>query len=139
MKLFTGIPISSGIIIGPLYRYEKVDMVIPHYEIKEFESEIQRFTNALRTTSDQLEGFYKKLLKQTTKENAEIFHAQKLMLEDVEYLTAVHKEIREGKNAEAAVENSLNSFLCLDSIYRLLQPAVISPQAQQPSLSLTTL
>jgi phosphotransferase system enzyme I (PtsI) len=111
MKLISGIPASYGIAIGPAFVFERVEMVIDSFPIDDPEAELQRFEDAKEETRLQLNKAYQMTLEDVGEEAAEIFNAQKMMLDDPELNSAVKAEI-EGKkiNIESALFETAETF-----------------------------
>ncbi len=102
-KIFHGISASPGIAIGPVFRYTDPDLTIPSYKIQDLDSELERFDVALATASVQLTELQTKAESEASAEEAAIFNAHSLFLQDPTLISAVHEAIREqGSNAEAA-------------------------------------
>jgi len=79
-----GIAAASGITIGPAYRIGKEEFVIPKQEIKpeEVPLQIQLFEEALIQTRKEIIALQKRIAVDMGQEQAEIFDAHLLVLED---------------------------------------------------------
>ncbi len=81
---FQGIGVSSGVIIGKVFRLEKMT-----YDIKpswvhdaEVDQEVARFLDAVQTAKDQLLSIRKKIESLADSEQVRIIDAHLLILED---------------------------------------------------------
>ena len=111
MKSISGIPASYGIAIGPAYVFNRVEIVIKPCNIQEPEAELKRFAEARETTLQQLDEAYLKAKEDLGEEAAEIFSAQKLMLEDPELLTTVKSRVEsELINVETALFEAAENY-----------------------------
>jgi phosphotransferase system enzyme I (PtsI) len=105
MKSITGIPASYGIAIGPAFVFNRAEMVIPTCSIDDPAAEWKRFETACEETRAQLDQAYQKAHQDLGEEAAEIFNAQKLMLDDPELITTVKTRV---ENELIGVEQALH-------------------------------
>ena len=94
MKTFTGIPASSGIAAARAFVYtEEETSEIPHYSITEAEipSEWERLQKAIGEAAGEVKALHERASRQMSREQAGIFQAYLLMLEDVEF----HEQLRD--------------------------------------------
>ncbi len=122
MKKFTGKSVYKGVAMGPLTVMKKVDDQVKRSKIEDAEAEIARVTDAIGTSQGQLKKLYDKALKEVGEANAAIFEVHQMMLEDDDYLDAIHSMIRtEMVNAEYAVavtgDNFAEMFANMDDDY----------------------
>lgn len=84
MIVLKGIPASPGIAMGQAVLFNSEELAIPRREISENEisSEMLRFEEALIRTRHQIRDIQKRLAQQLGHEQAEIFNAHLLVLED---------------------------------------------------------
>ena len=88
MKTFTGIPASSGIAAAKALVYvENERLSIPHFSITEAEipAEWERLQKALKEAAGELRDLHKRAKSQMGREQADIFKAQLLMLDDDDF------------------------------------------------------
>ncbi len=98
-----GIPAAPGIAIGPAYIVDKQDFIVPPRAImdKEVPIEIARFEEALIKTREEISELKKKISSEMEGQNAQIFDAHLLVLEDRMLVEEVVKRIkREKQSAE---------------------------------------
>lgn len=113
MKTISGIPASYGIAIGPAFVYGQADLEIKTFPIVDPEAEWHRFVEAREETCCQLDEAYQVAKVDCGEEAAEIFNAQKMMLQDPELIGMVRKRLEEDLiNIEAALYETAESFAC---------------------------
>jgi phosphotransferase system enzyme I (PtsI) len=95
MKSITGIPASYGIAIGPAFVFDRAEIVIPECSIDDPVAEWKRFETACESTRAQLDQAFQKAHQDLGEEAAEIFSAQKLMLDDPELINTVKKRVED--------------------------------------------
>jgi phosphoenolpyruvate-protein phosphotransferase/dihydroxyacetone kinase phosphotransfer subunit len=88
------VPVSPGIAIGPLFFVETGDIEIPAQEISDPSKEKEKLRRAIDTAKAELARDEAALRQSLGNEEAEIFHAQALVLEDPELLEASEKAIQ---------------------------------------------
>ena len=111
MKSITGIPASYGIAIGSAFIFNRTEIVIPTCSIDDPEAEWDRFEDACDKTRQQLDQAYLKAKEDLGEEAAEIFTAQKLMLEDPELINTVKTRVEnELINIETALFETAESY-----------------------------
>ena len=100
---FYGISASPGIAYGPVFVYRKTELEIPEYNIDEdkIAAEFQRFEQALLITRDQITKIRDEVEADLGAEEARIFDAHLLVLEDQALITETEREIKStGRNVE---------------------------------------
>ncbi len=122
MQVVTGKSILNGIAIGPLRIYRKTEAKAAEKSNRTAEEERARFEAAAEQAREQLSGLYDKALKEVGEENAAIFEIHQMMLEDEDYVDAIHEIIESrGATAEYAVsvtgENFAATFAAMDDAY----------------------
>ncbi len=111
MEKITGIPASYGIAIGPAFVFGHEELVIETNTIADAQAELKRYKLAREETTRQLDHAFEVTLKECGEEAAEIFNAQKMMLEDPELVGAVTKRVEnELVNVEAALLETAELF-----------------------------
>ncbi|MDR2094803.1 MAG: phosphoenolpyruvate--protein phosphotransferase [Treponema sp.] len=97
MKKFIGIPASPGIVIGNAFLYlENENGEIPRYGIKknQVDSEWKRLLSAFEEAADEIRGLQEKAEIEISREQAAIFAAHLLMLEDEELLGEIQERLK---------------------------------------------
>ena len=130
MKQFRGKSVYKGIVLGPVVVLKNNDFQVKRKKIEDAESEIERLKQAGEKAQEQLQGLYDKAVKEVGEASAAIFEVPQMMLEDEDYLDAIHNMIRtEHVNAEYAVamtgDNFSEMFASMDDDYMKARSADI--------------
>ena len=130
MKQFRGKSVYKGIVLGPVVVLKNNDFQVKRKKIEDAESEIERLKQAGEKAQEQLQGLYDKAVKEVGEASAAIFEVHQMMLEDEDYLDAIHNMIRtEHVNAEYAVamtgDNFSEMFASMDDDYMKARSADI--------------
>ena len=111
MEKYTGKAVYKGITMGEILVLRKDDDLVKRDRIDNSEAEIERFTKARDQASAQLGELYEKAVKEVGESSAAIFEIHQMMLEDEDYLDAIHNMITtEQVNAEYAVAKTGENF-----------------------------
>jgi len=111
MKSISGIPASYGIAIGSAFVFDRAEIVIEPHTIEDPAAEWLRFEKAREDTRSQLDEAYQVTIEDLGEEEAEIFNAQKLMLDDPELINTVKSRVEnELINIEFALYETAESF-----------------------------
>ncbi len=113
MLILTGKPVSDGIGIGPLALFRRAEVSTEVRPVSDREAELARFREARDSAAGQLQALYTRALETMGEENAAIFEIHQMMLEDDEYTEGVENRIKEGLNAEAAVEQTAQELAAI--------------------------
>jgi phosphotransferase system enzyme I (PtsI) len=113
--VYTGIPVSRGIVFGPLHVVARGFSAPEVHPIGNVAREVERFQKALRRTTKQLDGLRSHMESLSGNEESRIFEAHMLVLEDPIVLVGVPEAIEERRqNAEycfyAVMQNQLESM-----------------------------
>ncbi|MDR3167997.1 MAG: phosphoenolpyruvate--protein phosphotransferase [Treponema sp.] len=98
MKKFTGIPVSAGIVIGRAFLYLEDDFPeIPCYAIQknQVESEWKRLLTAYEEAGEEIRSLHERASREMAREEADIFQAHLLMLEDPEFQDQIKDRLKE--------------------------------------------
>ncbi len=98
-----GIGAAEGIAIGPIFRYEPLELEIPKRAPDAPEAEIERFLAAREQAQGELEALQQQLAETTDEETAAIFEAHAMLAMDPSFKKQVEAIINEGNLAEQAV------------------------------------
>lgn len=111
---FKGLPLSPGVALAPVCLFNErrhVSLPVANVTDKEVRSEGERFRKALAVVRERLALLMKEVEKRVGKAEAEIFAAQKMILEDPLLIQRITDHIRSKNfNAEKAVISSLDFF-----------------------------
>ncbi|MBE6115002.1 MAG: phosphoenolpyruvate--protein phosphotransferase [Erysipelotrichaceae bacterium] len=106
-----GIAVSSGIAIAQVFKFERPVLTIIRRS-SEPVVEIERLQEAIKISSEEIEGIKEKSAEKLSLEEQAIFDAHLALVNDPElYTQVVHKIEVEQINAEYAVEEVANIFI----------------------------
>lgn len=122
MQSFFGKAVYKGIVVGPVAVLRKSDSQVRRKKIEDTDTEIKRVEQAGEQAREQLQKLYDKAVKEVGEASAAIFEVHQMMLEDEDYLDAIHNMIQTEKvNAEYAVavtgDNFSEMFASMDDDY----------------------
>src|SRR6185295_12287631 len=104
---FKGLGVSEGIVIGQVLRMHDGTRHVYHWRINvaDLEAELRRFRAAVQLARQQVVAIKKQAEKRLGKDQAYIFDAHVLLLEDEKLTSDIEHQITaEHSNAEWAVE-----------------------------------
>ncbi|HEY3856777.1 MAG TPA: phosphoenolpyruvate--protein phosphotransferase [Verrucomicrobiae bacterium] len=113
-RVFKGIPVSAGICQGKIFVLHKPQTEIPKYDVAESDllQEIKRFEHALRLTRNQIIEVQQKVSQALNAQEASIFDAHLLVLEDPTLIESVNAAIYSRKiNVEAAFQEFADTYI----------------------------
>ncbi len=122
MLKLSGKSVYKGIVMGPAVVLKKNDQQVVRAKITDADEELSRLGKAGEKSAGQLQYLYEKAVKEVGESGAAIFEIHQMMLEDDDYLEAIHNMIRtEMVNAEYAVavtgDNFAEMFANMDDDY----------------------
>ena len=122
MLKLSGKAVYKGIVLGKITVLKKKEHQIKREKITDAEAEIEKLEYAGRKAQEQLKKLYDKAVKEVGEASAAIFEVHQMMLEDEDYLDAIHNMIRtEMVSAEYAVavtgDNFSEMFANMDDDY----------------------
>ena len=112
-SVFDGIPVSSGVCHGPVFVVGTKSFNVPRYSVSEeaVAGEIQRFKQALVKTREELQMIQRELCSKVETNEAGIFDAHLLVLEDQTIIDEVTRLVSEEfLNVEAAFDQITQKF-----------------------------
>ena len=111
MLKFSGKSVYKGIVLGPAAVLKKTDQQVRRVKITDVDEELHRLLLACEKSKEQLRKLYEKAVKEVGETSAAIFEVHEMMLEDEDYLDAIHSMIRtELVNAEYAAAVTRDNF-----------------------------
>ena len=130
MMWFSGKTVYKGIQMGPVLVLKGNDSQVKRDKIQDADAEVERVGLAVEKAQQQLGKLYDKAVKEVGETSAAIFEVHQMMLEDEDYLDAIHNMIRtEMVNAEYAVavtgDNFSEMFAGMDDDYMKARAADI--------------
>lgn len=105
-----GIPAAPGLAHGRTIIVTQEKLEIPHYEIEDAEGETERLMAACEQGKEELSAFKEDVSGRSQSDEAQIFEAHRMILEDVALLDRARKAIQGGINAEKAWTDSIEYF-----------------------------
>ncbi len=122
MWKLSGKAVYKGIVMGPVAVLKKDGQQVKRIKITDAEAELARLQKAGEKAQSQLQKLYDKAVKEVGEASAAIFEVHQMMLEDEDYLDAIHNMIRtEMVNAEYAAavtgDNFSEMFAGMDDDY----------------------
>ena len=130
MTKYVGKSVYKGIAMGKVLVLGKEEDMVKREKIEDADAEIARLDNAIEKAQKQLQDLYEKAVKEVGEASAAIFEVHQMMMEDEDYLDAIHSMIRtENINAEFAVattgDNFSEMFAAMDDDYMKARSADI--------------
>ncbi len=110
MERYIGKSVLKGVAVGRVFCYKKQDYHIEKTEITDIDGELNRVKEAIEAAKTQLTALYDKALTSVGEDHAMIFDIHRMMLEDDDYLEVIEQEVKDGTNAEYAVEMAQEQF-----------------------------
>lgn len=110
MNRYVGKSVLKGVAVGRVFCYQKQEIHIEQTKVQDVEAELSRFQKAVEKAKEQLTALYDAALANVGEDHAMIFDIHRMMLEDDDYLEAIEGAIKEGTNAEYAVEMAQDQF-----------------------------
>jgi phosphotransferase system enzyme I (PtsI) len=115
-RVFKGIPVSAGVCRGKILVLEKDESPVPHYDVKEEElaGELHRFEQALVATRHQILDVQRQVSTALNANEAGIFDAHLLVLEDPTLIDSVTSLVNTKKiNVEAAFKEFAEKYTAM--------------------------
>ncbi|MCJ7736418.1 MAG: phosphoenolpyruvate--protein phosphotransferase, partial [Anaerolineae bacterium] len=104
MRTIRGVSASRGIATGPAFQFHKTDLTFARCPITDSGTELDRFRRAVTQARSELAEIQAKAEAESGTEDAAVFEAHAMMLEDPELLDSVRESIEsEHQNAETAL------------------------------------
>lgn len=108
--ILNGIPAAPGLAHGNTVIVTQQTLDIPQHEIEDFEAEIERMVQACQQSRQEIGAMKEEVISRSMENEAEIFEAHAMILEDVALLDRAKKAIRQGTNAEKAWMDAIEFF-----------------------------
>jgi phosphoenolpyruvate-protein phosphotransferase (PTS system enzyme I) len=108
--ILTGIPAAPGLTHGKTVFLRKQELEVPQFDIDDVEQEIQRMHSACEGAKVEIVELKESVSERANRDEAAIFEAHKMILEDVVLVERAEKAIRQGTNAEKAWIDAIEYF-----------------------------
>jgi phosphotransferase system enzyme I (PtsI) len=109
MKTLTGVPVSSGIVSGKAFLYAENEFPeISRYSLRknQIETELKRLDKAIEDAMSDLKVIHERAVREMSKDQADIFAAHIMMLEDPDFIDQLHDRLKDTlQNAEWVVSD----------------------------------
>lgn len=104
---------APGISMGEVFIYNSnKNLPVEKFNIGDINAEIKRYEDAIIKARIEIENLYVKAELELGKEEAKIFHAHKLILDDPELNKRIKKEIKEEKiNSEWVIKSIIQEYI----------------------------
>jgi len=109
-----GIPASQGIAYGQVFLYLQSDLEVPEYQVEanKWDAEVARFDQALVVTRRQIQKIMAEVEKNLGQEEARIFDAHLLVLEDQALISETLREFEKTRlNVEACFDRVAGRYI----------------------------
>src|SRR5690625_4347182 len=111
-KKLHGISASEGYALGKAYKLVHPDLSFEPYKVNDVNKEIERLEKAIDESKQELQHIRQKVAKEQDEENAKIFDAHLLMINDLDLIQSIKEQItNELVNAEEALVQSMNQYI----------------------------
>ena len=105
-----GIPAAPGLAHGNTVTVTQRELEIPIYNFEDSEAEIKRLDLACQTSQKELKVLKDNVSSRAKSNEAEIFEAHRMILEDVALIDKAKQSIQSGTNAEKAWMDAIEFF-----------------------------
>ncbi|RMC24945.1 MULTISPECIES: phosphoenolpyruvate--protein phosphotransferase [unclassified Lactobacillus] len=113
-KKLTGIAASDGIAVAPAYLLVEPDLSFSKTSVSDVESELARFKDAIKVSTAEVEKIRDSAKKSLGEDEAQVFEAHLMILNDPEFTGAIETEIKDKKiNSEAALDGTAQKFIAI--------------------------
>lgn len=107
-----GYGVSPGIAIGKVVIKKTFEYTVNEEQVSNIEEEVDRFKKAVATCKEETNRLYDKMLEVSGEEEAQIFKAHLLILEDPELIETIISKIEAtSKSASYCLEEVANHFI----------------------------
>ncbi len=114
MRLLEGIAASSGIAIAKAYCLVEPDLTFSEKKVEDVQQEVERFQSAMSIAKAELEAIREIANKELGADEAAIFNAHVLVLNDPELINPIEDKIKtEQVNAEHALKETTDMFITM--------------------------
>jgi len=113
-QIFTAIPGAPGVAHGPLFVFHQGEVEVPRYSVplERHEEEITRFEHGLLETRRQISAIRAEVEEKVGEEEASIFDAHQLVLEDRSLIEDTISEVSDtGLNIEYCFQQVANRYM----------------------------
>lgn len=105
-----GIPAAQGLAHGPVIIVTQEKLDVPEFAVEDVDGEVDRLMSACKESEKEIIALKENVSERSVHDEAQIFEAHRMILEDVALLDRAKKAIRNGINAEKAWINAIEHF-----------------------------
>ncbi|NDJ51849.1 MAG: phosphoenolpyruvate--protein phosphotransferase, partial [Chloroflexi bacterium] len=109
-KTLKGIAVGGGIAVGPAYVYRPAHFDIPERAVGATDVEMGQFKAAIEQAKLELSALKEKLERSGASEDAAIFDAHKMILDDPTLASGVKQRVEAGSTVEQAVQDATDEI-----------------------------
>ena len=109
-SILKGIPAAPGLAQGKIVIVANQALAIPDHAIDDVEGEISRLDKARQIAKSEILELKEMVRSGSAGNEAEIFEAHSMIIDDVSLIKIANKDISSGKNAEAAWMKAIEFF-----------------------------
>lgn len=113
-RYINAVGMSPGIGVGTAYLFRQEEQTVQRRTVRDADSEIVRFYEAVQQASRDIEALYEQTKQRIGADEAAIFEAHRMMLDDPEFSSAIEGRIlEESVSAEYAVQSTADQYIAL--------------------------
>lgn len=113
-KTLKGIAASDGIAVAPAYLLVEPDLSFTKTTVSDAASELDRFKDAITASTSEVEAIRDSAKESLGEDEAQVFEAHLMILNDPEFTGAIETEIKDQKiNSEAALDETAQKFIAI--------------------------
>lgn len=113
-KTLKGIAASDGIAVAPAYLLVEPDLSFSKTTVSDVDGELARYKKAIEVSTAEVEQIRDSAKKSLGEDEAQVFEAHLMILNDPEFTGAIENEIKEQKiNSEAALDETAQKFIAI--------------------------
>ena len=121
-QVLKGIAAAPGLAEGPAAIWQKEKILVPRRFGCNPVKDLERLSSAVDFAREEIKELRQKLSDENLEEEAGVFDAQSMMLDDPELMMLVESKLQEGLNAEAAWMDSIEFYA--GEIARIANPTL---------------
>lgn len=121
MATLQGRVISEGMVVAPVFVYEKFSLDKLNYEAGSADEELAKYEDALKVATSRLKELFIKALKELGRDKSLLFEVHQMLIQDDDFKDEVRNLIKDGLDAPHAVQKAGQTFadmmLAIDDDY----------------------
>lgn len=113
-KTLKGIAASDGIAVAPAYLLVEPDLSFSKVSVNDVDAELARFNKAVKESTAEVEQIRQIAEKKLGKDEAQVFEAHLMILNDPEFIGTVQNDIKSEKlNSEYILDQTAQKFIAI--------------------------